>query len=526
MHKPFARQVFDAARSASITLATLVTLVCFGCNKPIPPRTPEDELATSDTIHSKAIDSEAIAAPTSTQAITSFCADCHLLPSSQSFGKERWHEEVAQGFRLYAKSGREDLVKPDFEATLAFFRNDAPDQLTFPKHESVKDKLFVRNEIPWKESEKPVQISHTRIMSPTEAPPVLTIADMWTGALFGVNVQSDSIQTSVLTGVSHPASFAATDLDGDEIQDYVVADLGTFNPENSNQASVWFLQGTESGEFKRRPIRLGLSRVAGIEAFDHDDDGDMDLVISDFGRYFVGSIYLATNQGNKQGVPQFDWEVLDSRPGAIETPIVDMNNDGKLDIVALVSQHYETVEVHLNLGDGKFETKLIYQADDPSYGSSGIEVADMDNDGDLDVVYTNGDTFDDTLAKPYHAVRWLENQGKYPFKQHSITSLPGVYCAVTGDIDLDGDLDIAAVSLLDPSEVGKQPAGTFDGVIWLEQTQAGTFQRHDILTDECSAATCRLIDWDQDGDLDLFVPPYQFDRNATDRLVVYLNQTK
>src|SRR5688572_26240056 len=60
---------------------------------------------------------------------------------------------------------------------------------------------------------------------------------------------------------------------------------------------------------------------------------------------------------------------------------------------------------------------------DPSFGGSGIELVDFDGDGDLGVLYTNGDTFDSFFVKPYHGVRWIENQGDGKWADHVLALL-------------------------------------------------------------------------------------------------------
>ena len=87
-----------------------------------------------------------------------------------------------------------------------------------------------------------------------------------------------------------------------------------------------------------------------------------------------------------------------------------------------------------------------------AYGSSGIELVDLDQDGDIDVLHTNGDSFD-RGAKPYHSVQWLENTGDFPFVHHRLCEMPGALDATARDFDGDGDLDIVAVALLaEPSK--------------------------------------------------------------------------
>ena len=63
-------------------------------------------------------------------------------------------------------------------------------------------------------------------------------------------------------------------------------------------------------------------------------------------------------------------------------------------------------------GDGlSFTPTVIWKAPHANWGSSGLSMADLDADGDLDLLLANGDTFDDSLLKPYHGLAWLERTG-------------------------------------------------------------------------------------------------------------------
>jgi hypothetical protein len=256
-------------------------------------------------------------------------------------------------------------------------------------------------------------------------------------------------------------------------------------------------------------IQAGLGRVADVQPGDFDGDGDVDLVVAEFGWRKTGRILLLENLGNKpddSGMqPEFRMRVLDSRHGTIHVPVTDLNGDGLLDFVALISQEHETVVAFLNDGQGGFRKEVLFAANEPSFGSSGIQLVDLDQDGDLDVLYTNGDTFDSFYLKPFHSIRWLENRGTYPFADHFLAAMPGVFRALAGDLDGDGDLDIVACALFPQGLFGHYSKDDFDSLLWLEQTAPGTFERHSLEREICQHAALAVGDFDFDGDIDLAV---------------------
>src|SRR4029077_4316209 len=130
----------------------------------------------------------------------------------------------------------------------------------------------------------------------------------------------------------------------------------------------------------------------------------------------------------------------------------------------------------LNDGKGGFHKETIYRAPHPAFGCSGIQVVDLNKDGKLDVLLTNGDTLDPPLLlKPYHGIRWLENRGVFPFTEHYLGAMPGVMRALAADITGNGALDIVAVSFLSAKALPQDALPELDSIILLEQTAPGTF---------------------------------------------------
>jgi hypothetical protein len=61
----------------------------------------------------------------------------------------------------------------------------------------------------------------------------------------------------------------------------------------------------------------------------------------------------------------------------------------------------------------------------------------LDQDGDLDILYTNGDAFDyiPSLPRPWHGVQWLENLGGLEFTYHRLAAFDGAYLTDRGSHD-------------------------------------------------------------------------------------------
>jgi hypothetical protein len=249
----------------------------------------------------------------------------------------------------------------------------------------------------------------------------------------------------------------------------------------------------------------------------------------------TGQVLWLENTAGRGKPPKFSPRQIDPRPGAIHVPVADLDGDGRLDFLALVSQEYECVEAFMNQGSDAridrghpFVRKRLWTAPDLTFGSSGIEVVDLDGDGDLDVICTNGDAFDNNYANPSHGVQWLENLGNGQFACHRLTDLVGAYSPRAGDVDLDGDLDILVVAWL-PEQV--KPASlralALPSIVCLEQTARGVFVRHTLEAGAPYYPTLELADFDGDGDLDFAVAPHtQTTRRAVPGLAIWWNQLK
>ena len=454
--------------------------------------------------------------------VTAFCGDCHASPLPSTFPKDAWYAEVEQGYRFYHDSGRTDLKPPPMNQVVAFYRAQAPEQLPAvdPPPSTPSPVQFRPAALPPPEGHRAWMVSHlqwsngqSEIIQRTTidqfAPYQLQFCDMVTGDVGVIDPLGPSVVSR--TPLDNPAHVEPVDLDSDGFRDLLVADLGSRNPADHVDGRVVWLREFGEDEPAVIEISAGIGRVADVELADLDGDRDLDVIVGEFGWRTTGSLFWLEQITDARADeaapgsldPSFERHPIDKRHGTIHVDAVDLNGDDAVDFIALISQEHEAIVAFLNDGGGRFEPQMIYSANEPSYGSSGIELADLDGDGDTDVVYSNGDTLDSHIIKPYHGVRWLENRGEFPFVHHPLTPLTGASRAITGDLDGDGDLDIACAAYLPPRLISQLPDGTYETLIWLEQVAQGEFVRHSLERSELGHLALCAGDFDGDGDVDL-----------------------
>ena len=269
-------------------------------------------------------------------------------------------------------------------------------------------------------------------------------SEMRTGPVL-LGLAKDAHALKPIARLNHPAHIEPVDLDKDGRGDFLVADLGSFQPADHSDGAVYWLRGRADGSYVTVPLATKLPRTSDARAADFDGDGDLDVIVGSFGWRTTGNVTLLENRTTDWKTPAFAPKVIDPRTGAIHVPTIDIDKDGKPDFIALLAQQHESVIAFVNRGKGlEFTPQIIYEAPHPNWGSSGIDLVDLDKDGDMDVLLTHGDTFDDFVLKPYHGVIWLENTGTFPFVEHRLATLPGAQRAQAADLDGDGDLDIVA----------------------------------------------------------------------------------
>ena len=444
------------------------------------------------------------------------CAICHALPPPEILPKSAWKGVVRDMTGLIVEgtgmpsSSSAAALDFDFEQIADYYERRAPRELPSPAPwpaPGADPARFVRHRLDLAGAKGPAAVANVQLLSLTAgAPPEVVAVDMLAGLVLVAAGKPGSPGLREIGHLASPCHVSAVDLDRDGRTDLLVADLGNPVPGDTKQGSVTWMRSRTDGTYQSIALATGLPRVADVEAGDFDGDGDLDLVVAAFGWRKVGAILLLENETKDWTRPAFATHVVDTRTGAIHVPVTDLDGDGRLDFVALVAQQHETVSAFLGDGKGNFREETIDRAPHPAWGSSGLQLVDLDGDKDLDVLVTNGDMLDDFQLKPYHGIRWLENRGRFPFVPHDVAPFFGALRAQAADLDGDGDMDIVAGSLVQLARTAEGPAPSRDlpSLVWLEQTAPGRFERHTLETGG-RHLSLDLGDADGDGDVDIVV---------------------
>jgi hypothetical protein len=253
------------------------------------------------------------------------------------------------------------------------------------------------------------------------------------------------------------------DIDLDGRTDMMVGNFLAFDPsykssgspdmmphpsEYKGQASLFYRQKPD-GSFEEITKSLGFfypeSMCMGLTVFDYDQDGDLDL--------FQGNDHQANFMFRNDGKMKFAEVAIQSGvavndlgkvTGSMHGSVGDIDGDGLIDLLVSDLEHGA---LYRNLGNGLFEdiTRKSGIADQfIGKGQWATQLFDYDNDGDLDIFSANGNGEALILQLPL----LLENDGHGYFTNVGLqmnsyfTEKRSGRGAAVVDYDNDGDLDL------------------------------------------------------------------------------------
>ncbi|MDX1530208.1 MAG: FG-GAP-like repeat-containing protein [Rhodothermales bacterium] len=246
----------------------------------------------------------------------------------------------------------------------------------------------------------------------------------------------------------------------------------------------------------------------GASWVDYDGDNDLDLFVSRFA--LTGGNVLFRNAGGA-------FEAVDAgaltdadTPGSLGHTWADYDNDGDLDVYAVGG--WQTGAGHLFRNDGGTFAIVGASPIGPADDNRGWSAAwgDSDSDGLVDLVVAHPQGFVGMPSQPNH---FFHNDGGDAFSRITGTPITDGLAPYTipswADYDLDGDLDLF---------IGSGPISSAGPDHLYANEGGGAFTRimtDPIATDPRDGQVMNWIDYDNDGDLDLYVTSYS---QATNKL--------
>jgi hypothetical protein len=176
---------------------------------------------------------------------------------------------------------------------------------------------------------------------------------------------------------------AIGDVNGDGRNDVVMTTSYYTNPQNSSDIFV-FLQDS-SGELSS-PIKYPTNspyanRPTSIDIGDLNHDGRADVVVGNCGSNI--GVFIQNASGNLLAGRYYP------TVNSCSIKLADLNNDGLLDVVGIGSETY-SVDVFLQNANGTLNPPTSYRV---NYPCSEIEVGDVNHDGLTDIIVLRGPSY-------------------------------------------------------------------------------------------------------------------------------------
>jgi hypothetical protein len=300
---------------------------------------------------------------------------------------------------------------------------------------------------------------------------------------------------SLLSGIF--VNIAVGDLDGDNDLDIIV--IKDSNTSGTGSEIIVYKNDGDNQNFTLTSVHsVNPAANAGlthIKLFDADNDNDLDLV------YFSGE---SSNKGLKIRLNNSgDFSNLESNlylsdlfsdeigsSNFVNFILEDINLDNKIDIVQVNANigrinYYQNNDV--NAATDNFS---LIEISNSAGDVDGISVADLNNDGKLDVIASSKDEY---------TLEWFNNSGdNLIFSTNRIDFLPKKGYSKNKVVDIDGDNQLDIISVNEISHGG--------GFYWYKNNGDETFSTNLLQTINNGGETPSNInyaDFDNDGDIDI-----------------------
>jgi hypothetical protein len=289
------------------------------------------------------------------------------------------------------------------------------------------------------------------------------------------------------SNLSHTSQIAFNDLNGDS------------NPDIYQHGYLWD-SGYKTETFLNNGNKTFSSatnfltdQTYAIESyFDFDMDNDLDVSVVKAGSYpTVREVYQNKGGGSYNSV-----ETMTCYSCPQDVAVADFDGDGDEDVIRYVGGNYQ---LYQNTSGGLVATSVSF----PSYENK-IAVADYNDDGLSDIMLLT--------SSYYRTGKIHKNLGSLQFEELQQNLSSGDQSLLSADFDHDGHTDLVVIA---------------PKVNVLLNTGDDTFQEYIEPGFQISLNVSKIIDFDNDGDLDIYLSGYHIQNSSYygRKAKILLNQT-
>ena len=437
-----------------------------------------------------------------------YCTKCHALVPLNALSKAVWinHTLPAMAPRLHIstyggtqyfidKPTDTGLTLQNWQAIVSYYEKLAPDSLPIAKKPfplvSDLDGFTLKIPPPIKDA------AFTTMAAIDPATRNVITSDYVSGKLTEWDNDFKAVKTVDLPSAAVNALFRKGENGENEV---ILSCVGKLEPiDFPNGKVVKVISGNKNNSTKPSLIADIIERPVQTIEGDFNKDGLNDFLILGQG-HLKGGVYLYSQNKDKT----YTQTTISQQPGAVQAVAGDFNHDGWLDFMVLFGSGDEGLWLFENDKKGGFTSRNLLRFP-PVYGSTSFQLADMDHDGNPDLIYTCGYNFHDSrILKPYHGLYIYKNLGNWNFKQSFFYPIDGCTKAITADFDGDGDFDIVTSAFF--ADMKNNPE---ESCIYFEQVEPLVFKAHAFPISKYGHwMTMDVGDFNYDGKPDIILGNY------------------